>query len=532
MQTKKNTKETGSVLFYVLGTILIVSLIGATVLHNATTRLNASSNQVRAWKEALSAAETGGDIGFAELRKKLSDPSNQWAGWTPSETGHGYVSPETTFGSSNLRALSVVETCYFDVSGVFHLGPNPDPNANNWYRVRSKGTAPLPNLKRTGMDDALTNDGLQHFAPIGSTAMQDITARGKGNSLLRKIDFQYDHFVATYGPNGDGLNKALVTASYAPSISRRIEQIVTPVTPFFDAAIKSATIFYGLGSAAYIDSYDSRNGPYDPTVKTNPASPYYNDSRHGSVQIGSGTATIMGTIYGDVATNGGNVTKKTANVTGTIDNNVPFTLLPYQMPDTSNPLWVYQPLPTNVTSTKTLAPPSAGTSDAPIYYVFTSITGALTVNPAVVGGNTVDTYVAIRVTGDISGGNAGVTVNPKVHLKIYFEGNISIKNNNIVNQNPSLANPYAGNLQFYGISPPAGTPQTINLNSGTPATLAATFYAPSAAVNENGNPDFIGTMVCKSFYANGNISWHYDRRLNEDGEIQDFRIANYVEDTR
>ena len=465
MQTKRNTKETGNVLLCVLGAILIVSLIGASVLRNSTTRLNASSNQVRAWKEALSAAETGGDIGFAELRTHVgSDPSTWWAGWTPSGTGHGYVSPETTFGSSNLRAQTVVETGYFDVSGNFHLGSNPDTNANNWYRLRSKGTAPLPNLKRTGMDDALTNDGHKHFAPIGSTAMQDITARGNGDSLLRKIDFQYDHFVATYGPNGDGLNKALVAASYAPSISRRIEQIVTPVTPFFDAAIKAAGSFYGLGSAAYIDSYDSRNGPYDPTVKTNPASPYYKDSRHGSVEINSATATIKGTIYGDVATNGGNVTGKTANVTGTIDNNVPFTLVDYQMPSTST--WAYQPLPTNVTSTKTLAPPSAGTSDAPIYYVFTSIGGALTVNPAVVSGNPVDTYVAIRVTGDISGGNAGITVNPKVHLKIYFDGNISVKNNNLVNQNPSFANPYAGNLQFYGISPPAGTTQTINLNSG------------------------------------------------------------------
>src|ERR1700726_390124 len=252
MQTKKNAKQTGNVLLCVLGTILIVSLIGATVLRNSTTRLNASSNQVRAWKEALSAAETGGDIGFAELRTHVgSDPSTWWAGWTPSGTGYGYVSSETTFGNSNLRARTAVETCYFDVSGFLHLGSNPDPNANNWYRVRSKGTAPLPNLKRTAMDDTLTNDGLQHFAPIGSTQMQDITARGKGDSLLRQIDFQYDHFVATYGPNGDGLNKALVTASYAPSISRRIEQIVMPVTPFFDAAIKSATTFYGLGSAAW-----------------------------------------------------------------------------------------------------------------------------------------------------------------------------------------------------------------------------------------------------------------------------------------
>ena len=69
MQTKRNIKETGNVLLCVLGAILILSLIGAIVLRSSTTRLNAASNHVRAWKEALSAAETGGDIAFAEIRK-------------------------------------------------------------------------------------------------------------------------------------------------------------------------------------------------------------------------------------------------------------------------------------------------------------------------------------------------------------------------------------------------------------------------------------------------------------------------------
>ena len=40
-----------------------------------------------------------------------------------------------------------------------------------------------------------------------------------------------------------------------------------------------------------------------------------------------------------------------------------------------------------------------------------------------------------------------------VHLKIYFDGNFSTKTTNIANQSPTVANPYAGNLQFYGISP-------------------------------------------------------------------------------
>jgi hypothetical protein len=544
MQTTKNSDESGNVLICVLIAILIVSLIGANVLSNSTTRLNVSSNQVRAWKEALEAAEAGGDVAFAELRKQISTDAtvraSQWSGWTTSGTTH--TSPQTTFGASNLIAQTTVETFYFDAGGVFHGGANPDPIQNNWYRVRSKGTAPLANLKRTGMDDALMEDGQKHFAALGSTQMKDIVARGKGDSLLRKIDFKYDHFVSTYGPNGDGLNKALVAPPAAPSISRRIEQVVTPVTPFFDAAIKANGMFYGLGSAAYIDSYDSRNGPYDPTVKNNPSSPYYKDSRHGSVEINSGTATVKGTIYGDLATNGGTVINS-QYVTGTVDNNVPFTLEDYHMPDTSG--WSYQPpgtgagkLPSAVTSSsQTLTPPNAGSSTAPNYYVISTLSGKLTVNQ--VAGQ--ETYVAIRVnSADVNGDGitGGITVTPGVHLKIYFDYNINTKNSDLVNNNPTSTNPLAGNLQFYGISPPRdanGNPvrtQTINLNSGNPGILAATFYAPSADVNENGNPDFIGTVVCKSFYANGNISWHYDRALNSEGELLDFRIASYVEDTR
>jgi hypothetical protein len=538
MQTRKTFRESGNALICALVAILIVSLIGANVLSNSTTRLNVSSNQVRAWKEALEAAEAGGDMAFSELRKQTSTDAtvraSQWSGWTTSGTTHS--SPQTTFGASNLITQTTVETFYFDVSGVFHPGANPDPAQNNWYRLRSKGTAPLPNLKRTGMDDALMQDGQTHFAAVGSTQMKDIVARGKGDSLLRKIDFKYDHFVSSYGPNGDGLNKALVVPLAAPSISRRIEQIVTPVTPFFDAAIKANGIFYGLGSAAYIDSYDSRNGPYDPTVKTTPSSPYYKDSRHGSVEINAGTATIKGTIYGDVATNGGTVINS-QYVTGTVDNNVPFTLEDYHMPDTSG--WSYQlsgggpgKLPSSVTGNQTLTPTAAGTSAAPNYYVVSTFSGKLTVNQ--VAGQ--ETYVAIRVNaGDMTG---GITVNPGVHVRIYFDYNIDTKNSDLANNNPTSTNPLASNLQFYGISPPRdanGNPvrtQTINLNSGNPGTLAATFYAPSADVNENGNPDFIGTVVCKTFYANGNISWHYDRALNSEGELLDFRIASYVEDTR
>src|SRR6266699_5189375 len=135
MKIKNNNNESGNVLICVLGAILVVSLIGANVLRNSTTRLNSSSKQVRAWKEALSAAEAGGDMAFAELRKTVPgmsptpspSPPPPWTEWT--NTGTTHVSPVTTFGSDNLKARTVVEACWFDsnsvpIPGAFVLGAN------------------------------------------------------------------------------------------------------------------------------------------------------------------------------------------------------------------------------------------------------------------------------------------------------------------------------------------------------------------------------------------------------------------------
>lgn len=536
MKLNANTSDNGSVLICVLGSILILSLVGANVLFNTATRLNVSTNQVRAWKESLLAAESGSDIAFAEIQTHTpgSNPATWWSGWT--QSGTTYTSPQVTFGANNLVTQAVVDECYWDATGALVLG-HP-ASGNSWYRVRSKGTAPLPNLKRTGINDAVIQDGRKHFAAIGSTEMQDITARGKGDNLLRKIDFQYDHFVATYGPNGDGLDQALVPATAAPSISRRIERFIAPMNPYFDAAIKTSGSFYGLGSAAYIDSYDSKNGAYDPTVKTNPSSPFYGDSHYGGVEIASATATVKGDIYGSVATDGGAVySGSPGTIYGTIDNNVPFSLDNYLMPSSST--WKYVSVPTNVNNATTVTPPVAGTSQQPNYYLLSSISNALTVNPAVVNGNPVDTYVAIHVTGDISGKNAGITVNPQVHLKIYFDGNIDLKARNIINNSPNTpgypnSGPYAGNLKFYGISPttPGQTQSVVMDSGGGQVTVEAAFYAPSADVQFKGAPDFYGFVTAKTFYANGNITWHYDRALNDDEQLFVYREVSYIEDPR
>src|SRR5207248_3094977 len=48
----------------------------------------------------------------------------------------------------------------------------------------------------------------------------------------------------------------------------------------------------------------------------------------------------------------------------------------------------------------------------------------------------------------------------------------------------------------------------------------------------NGNIMMYGTVVCKSFYANGDCYFHYDTSLANLMPPKDYRIASYVEDIR
>src|SRR5215813_1373453 len=222
MRIVKQESEGGTALICVLCTIFVLSLIAGNVLFNCITRYNAASGQVRGWKEAIYAAEAGGDLAYAEVRKTVSDPSNAFSGWTLA--GTLYSSSQATLGRDNLKASATVDAFYYDSNG------------NPWYRIRAKGIAPVLGLTRVTMDDRL-----------GSGT--------RGDSLLRKIDFKYDHFIAAYGPNGDNVGKVIQPVGY-PQVARRIELIAAPVMPF-DAAIRAISVFYGPGSAGMVDSYNS-----------------------------------------------------------------------------------------------------------------------------------------------------------------------------------------------------------------------------------------------------------------------------------
>lgn len=513
--------ETGATLIAVLATILIVSLIAANVLVNCATRYNATSKQVKAWKEALYAAEAGGDIGYEECRKAIT-PGSEFttaAGWT-SPTANTWTKTPAAFGLSNSLETSVTVDKFWT-----------DPvSGNPGYRIRATGTARLIGLPRTGMDDRMS-----------------LTTRG--DSLLRKIDFHIDHFLATYG-FGDALPSATPSAGNGknpttvadPRISRRIELIAVPVEPF-EGALKCLGAFNGPGSAGMIDSYDSKNGAYPgKTVVTTPSSPYYADSRNGNVAVNTPTFNQGGYIWGDVGTNGGTVTASTAHISGTVDNAISFTA-----PSVKQPTPTYKSgSPSTITPSATAANPAT-----PDWYLYASFNGN-TINALNDGaGHPVETYVNVVVTGDVG----DVTIAKGVNAKIWFAGNMSTKARDLDNYNvdgpgngvykatafnvttgvPTTYAPTdnfsrAGHMQFNGITPTDGT-QTIHI--APPGDFWATFYAPDADFSVNGNPEMYGAIVCKSYGGNGNTGFHFDKSLwGKAGPPVEYRIASYVEDIR
>lgn len=607
MNSMPQTERNGSALLCAMCTIGVLSIIAASVLMNCATRYNTTSRQVKGWKEALIAAEGGADLAFAEIRKYGSDSSTgfassaNWSSPAPSpipsansswELGYAHAGP--TFGDANSLSAKVTVDKFQLMTGSSTVG---------YYRIRSIGTAKVGGLRRTGMDDRMDKNT-------------------RGDSILRKIDFNFDHFLTTYG-YGDALATATATtangktqsaAVSSTQVTRRIEMIAIPVMPITGAVTTTGAFHFPL-----VDSYDSQYGAY-PGTSTPATAPYNTASLQGDVVDGS--STFSGTVYGNVTTNGGSASSN--SVSGVIDNNVPGTPI-------SNLAYTPGVYTTNPGST--ITPPAMVMSSSVPYnyqqqttfwYHYSSING-LTINaaPALYStglptGGIIETNVNIVCDGDVS----GITVGKGVNAKIYFSGDVggkanSYDNNNVdgvqvlgTTSNPVVIPGYrtvgdattttssktvtsatasftAADVgdQIVGTGIPSGATiasvtnattavlsvnatatsggasvtativtgytastnvsecshfwmigegvnQSINLGSGGPATEYVVWYAPNADFSVNGNPDFVGAVVAKSFSGNGNCTFHYDLEIANGGTPTDYRIASYVEDVR
>jgi hypothetical protein len=555
MKTQIHQSDNGNVLVCALGTIVVVSLIGANVLVNCNRHYNITAKQVKGWKEALYAAEAGGDAGFDEVRKALNPISPPFTtdGWaaapSPAPTpGPAWTKTISGFGQEGNLSTTVTIDKLTDNTGTI-------PSTTPYYRIRAVGTAKLFGLPRVGLSDQFFGGGTNFVANSGS--------RGVGDTLLRKIDFKYDHFKASYG-DGDGHNLNLSPVT-SPQITRRIELVAVPKYFVFGGAIRVVNTFDGPGNAGFLDSYNSKN-PTNPNPSSlqvvnndvpgpnttsyygsNPSnSTYLADAHDGDLSVGAKNFAEGGPIWGDVTTNGGNVTHSGYQISGTIDNNVPFTIPPLPAPDT-----------TGFATPGSGGPVTAiGTSESsPTGFVYSGLSGNVTIKNGNAGSSTFPyAYAKLVVNGDITG---KITVEKGVTAEVWFTGNMKVKGNDLDNQNvdrgtpapnpgslgvPPLVPPTpaddpnpsrVGHLKFFGISPTtSATAQTIEIDP--PGNVFATFYAPRADITLTGDTDIFSAIVGRSFSGNGNIGFHYDKALNQVdiGVVTDYQVVSYVEDVR
>src|SRR5215813_2744452 len=143
MRTKIHQRNNGNILICALCTIVIISLIGANVLVNCTSHCNITAKQLKAWKEALYAAEAGGDAGFDEVRKALNPGNLPFTadGWTtapsPAPTpGPAWTKTFTGFGQAGNLSTTVTLDKLTDGTGTI-------PSTTPYYRIRATGTARL-----------------------------------------------------------------------------------------------------------------------------------------------------------------------------------------------------------------------------------------------------------------------------------------------------------------------------------------------------------------------------------------------------
>ena len=479
MSHNPKSNERGSVLIWTVLTMLILSLLGTEVLRAVSGRYQLGIQSAK-WQESLIAAESGVDLAVVEMRKTLYPaPNGAWSGWdnTP---GNGVISHGLAIVPTQGLAATPMS---IDVA-VDTPAQLVDPS-NGWqyYRIRTLGSVPLPGAPRVGYN--------------------------KQDNRLRKLTLRTKRTV----------DNLFASETTDPHAARRIEAIVKPVSSFTMAILAVDTLDLNNHNIV-VDSYDSRditkstNGVYDPTKRQQNG----NIATDGTVLEAGGAY-----IYGSVSTNNGTATG-VQHVTG--EQRTDF----YQDPiPIGAPTWTsINPTPSTVNGTATLTANSTKGS-ASSRYLLSAIT--LNSRTLTLAGNAdgSPSYIELHVTGDISvTGNGQIILGDGVQATIYFDQNVDIAGNGVLNPQNQPSD-----FLLYGVQPDPG--EIYHASLGGNGTITAALYAPGHAVSVNGggtNGHVFGSVVGKTVNMNGVTNLHYDEALSSGGLINNYQIVSWVEDTR
>ncbi|HZJ14861.1 MAG TPA: hypothetical protein VFD27_07420 [Chthoniobacteraceae bacterium] len=524
-----NAGEMGSAIIAALVVIGILALMAATFFLRAMPAYR-TTYQASAWQEARLAADAGIDYGMAAIQNSLPQPDNYtWPTWTLSDgspissrTDEPRLStpPSTTLihlGDGNARP-AVVKVA-IDV-----LTRDDNVSRNPWFRIRATGSAALPSSQ---------------------------LSLNKRDLFLRRMNLKQKR------------------------ITRTVEVVARPLYLWEYALKTKGQLVLGGGTTWVTDSYDSRystltashrgstNGMYDATKAGAFGNIASNLQRPANSPYGPLIDAEGALVRGEVQTHGGdnpdtavheNVEESDRIDQSRITNEFDETLLPpenptqpgdptqvrritapWGTPDLTNPNLAV-PLPSSFTR---LDGSSAGTSVTNPVRIKLAPTGNSQGGFSVAAPSplTATRFVEIYINANLilGGSIPAIQVPPNVHAKIFVNGNLDFKNQDINYSSSSSRIP--GNVQIYGVS----TSPAARVDSSGNGHLVTVFYGPQYAGHLDGNTEIIGGFVLDTYDIAGGggsggdsvgAGFHYDEALGVVGPIQAYKVVGYFEDTR
>lgn len=342
----------------------------------------------------------------------------------------------------------------------------------------------------------------------------------------------YTVWVTTNSPSGGVTIIATGSASsplFSTNVARNVKAVLRPVTPFNFAILSKQTVDFN-GQSATVDSWIGDNGAYSSSAYS--AGLPNGRRAHGNIGTDGLVNNTAGlTMRGSPSTGPGGTWTGSAPVQPVL----PDIGTNYWTADTQVPI-PDATLPRIPSFSSSPTPVSANTSitAAGDYVMAAATTGPgrgnsifndVTFGDAAGAGG----VIRIHLTGgiDLGGSNTIKIIQPSgggtYRVELYVDGpSINFAGTEDAN---GTAGAKSVNLQIYGL--PTVTSVNFNGNCETHAAV----YAPNAniTVNGGGNKAFYGSMVGKTFLANGGIDIHYDESLANQGTIIGYKMAQWSE---
>ena len=510
----------GSALVTTILTVALLSMIAGTLL-SLTRSKQTGPFQAASWHESGSAAEGGIEVALNALRRSITEgDAAAWSGWTTptpapsaSPTASASASPTATpfikkyitendllshNGEGNNAVRAIVEITI--PTGTGSLNPPSIPSNRLAYLVRSTGFANVPGPARQVMN--------------------------KSDLALRKLNIFKDF-----------RSNAAVTT---PQMTRVVEAIVVPVSPFAAAMAAKEPIEITGGSNMIVDGYNSQVSPYSYSA----ASRTYNGNIVTNAKKKPDEDVIRlenVKVYGLAAKGSGrvNIHNSDASLSGEIIDGFYREMKSVQSPRNMTAFSTPESSPTGNSlnrPAKATYNIMAGTpGGTPKYYKFDKIhlhDGEI----MKIKKNGTDGGIAeIWVTGDIVIHNGGrIEVEDGANVVFYFEKNLTLQEKDA--SKPALKNLSVyptgtainpGAAQFYGVVPNKDK-KKVKIKSN----VAAVIYAPDHEfeVNLKSARHFYGSLAGRKFKVKGQSQIHFDEAVSDIGKPYDYTIESWQED--